>query len=96
MLYIDVPKKVRNPSYQDIPHIPLEVSIREDIGNIVSPSEIESLPERINELLEKSEAFSHKIKNIRDEKIFNVGESAKNGAEQIINLLNQTTGTNSI
>ena len=96
VLYIDVPKKVRNPSYQDIPHIPLEVSIREDIGNIVSPSEIESLPERINELLEKSEAFSHKIKNIRDEKIFNVGESAKNGAEQIINILNQTTGTNSI
>jgi len=96
VLYVDVPKKVRNPSYQDIPHIPLEVSIRADVGNIISPSEIESLPERINELLEKSEAFSHKIKNIRDEKIFNVGKSAKNGAEQIINLLNQTTGTNSI
>tara|TARA_B110000014_G_C20114706_1_gene588331 strand:- start:277 stop:1443 length:1167 start_codon:yes stop_codon:yes gene_type:complete len=95
VLYIDVPKKIRNTSYQDIPHIPLEVSIREDIGNIVSPSEIESLPEIINELLEKSDTFTHKIKNIRDEKIFNVGKSAKNGAEEIINILNQNIGKNS-
>ena len=94
VLYIDVPKKIRNTSYQDIPHIPLEVSIREDIGNIVSPSEIESLPEIINELLEKSDTFTHKIKNIRDEKIFNVGKSAKNGAEEIINILNQNIGKN--
>jgi len=49
VIFLDLPKKINNPLYEEIDVIPLEVSVREDIGVIVSvdditPSLISSLP----------------------------------------------------
>mgnify|MGYP000365500401 FL=1 len=49
VLFLDLPKKINNPLYTEIDATPLEVSVREDIGVIVSvddiaPSLINSLP----------------------------------------------------
>jgi len=89
VLYIDVPKKMHNSDFMNIPNIPIEVSIRDKIGAIISPSDIESIPKSIEELSKKSEIIKEQIKKIRDDTIFNIGKSDKIGAEQIIKLLNQ-------
>lgn len=38
VLFVDVPRKVNNPAYEQIPLTPLEVSIREQIGRIYDPA----------------------------------------------------------
>jgi len=89
VLYIDVPKKMHNPDFKNIPNIPIEVSIRDKIGEITSPLDIESIPRSIEELCKKSEIIKEQIKKLRDDTIFNIGKSDKVGAEEIIKLLNQ-------
>jgi len=89
ILYIDVQKKMHNPDFEEIPHIPIEISIRDKIGIIIPKSEIKSIPKKIEELSEKSESMKEQIKKIREDTIFNIGESSKLGAIQIIKLLNE-------
>jgi len=80
---------MHNPDYKNIPNIPIEESIRDKIGEIISPSDIDSMPRRIEELCKKSKIIKEQIKKFRDDTIFNIGKSDKIGAEEIIKLLNQ-------
>lgn len=89
VLYIDVPKKINNPHFEDISQIPIEVSIREKIGKIILPSEIKHISTEIETLKEKSSEIKENIKKIRETEIFNVGSSEKNSAKYIIELLNK-------
>jgi len=89
VLYIDVPKKILNPDFTEIPHIPIEESIRDKIGVTISKSDVKSIPKKIEELCKKPELMKEQIKKIRDATVFNIGESSKIGARQIIELLNQ-------
>jgi len=90
ILYIDVPKKIRNPDYKDIPQIPIEESIRGKIGKIILPSEIKYIPTEIETLKQKSSQIKENIRNMRDEIIFNVGNSTEKAAKYIIELLNKS------
>lgn len=89
ILYIDVPMKIHNPDFEEIPEIPIEVSIRGKIGKIILPSEIKSIPKEIKDLIQKSDEIKTEIRNIRDSKIFNVGTSDKIAAKYIIDLLDK-------
>jgi len=89
VLFIDVPKKINNPEYEKIPQVPIEVSIREKIGKIILPTDLELIPNKIKMLYGQTKELQDKITKIRNELIFNVGESKKDGAEEIIKLLNE-------
>ena len=89
VLFIDVPKKINNPEYEKIPQVPIEVSIREKIGKIILPTDLELIPNEIKMLYRQTKELRDKITKIRNELIFNVGESKKDGAEEIIKLLNE-------
>jgi len=89
ILYVDVPKKMHNLDFVDIPHVPIEESIRNKIGIIISKSDIEDIPKEIEKLCKESELMKEKIKRIREETIFNGGKSNKIGADQIMKILNQ-------
>ena len=89
VLFIDVPKKINNPEYEKIPQVPIEVSIREKIGKIILPTDLELIPNEIKMLYGQTKELRDKITKIRNELIINVGESKKDGAEEIIKLLNE-------
>ena len=89
ILYIDVPKKIHNSKFEEIPEIPIEVSIREKLGKIILPSEIGSISNEIEKLKQRSPTIKKEIRNIRENKIFNVGNSGKISAKQIIKLLDE-------
>ena len=89
VLFIDVPKKINNPEYEKIPQVPIEVSIREKIGKIILPTDLELIPNEIKMLYGQTKELRDKITKIRNELIFNVGESKKDGAEEIIKQLNE-------
>jgi len=89
ILYIDVPKKIHNSKFEEIPEIPIEVSIREKLGKIILPSEIRTISNEIEKLKQRSPTIKKEIRNIRENKIFNVGNSGKISAKQIIKLLDE-------
>ena len=89
VLYIDVPKKIHNPDYEKLPQIPLEISIRDKIGEIISLSDMEVLPEKIQILCQNPDIIKSKIQKIRGELIGNLGNSSKLEVEFILKLKNQ-------
>ena len=89
VLFVDVLKKMRNPDFAEISSVPLEITIRDKIGDVISPSHLSQLRSKIELLCDNSEQFRKQIQKIRDELIFNIGESEKFGAKQINLLLKQ-------
>tara|TARA_Y100000590_G_scaffold387905_1_gene461839 strand:- start:2546 stop:3700 length:1155 start_codon:yes stop_codon:yes gene_type:complete len=88
VLFIDVPKKIHNPDYEKIPQIPIEISIRDKIGEIISPSNMQILPSKIRDLCQNNH-MKNKIQETRDELIFNIGNSSKLEAEYILKIRNK-------
>jgi YidC/Oxa1 family membrane protein insertase len=89
VLFIDVPKKIHNLDYEKLPEIPLEISIRDKIGEIISLSDIQFLPEKIQILCQNPNIIKGKIQKIRGELIGNLGNSSKLEVEFILKLKNQ-------
>jgi hypothetical protein len=89
IIYVDVPKKILNPDFLEISHTPIEESIRDQIGIVISKSDIESIPKKIEELCKNTEVMRNQIRKARKDTVFNIGKSSEIGAEQIIELLNQ-------
>ncbi len=83
VLFIDVARKVNNPSYTDLNIEPFEASIRSEIGAIASPSNLGAVPDVIEDLIATPQDFSERIRDVRDTQIYNVGHSAKIAANII-------------
>jgi len=88
VIFIDVPKKVLNPNWSDIALEPIETSIRDKIGHIVSPNNLEEILDLVRILDKNTQNISERIKEIREKTVYNIGESAKIGAEYIRQLCN--------
>jgi len=82
VIFIDVPKKILNPDSGDISLEPIEISIRDKIGYVVSPKNLEKIPEVI-ENTDGDSSTNERIIKIRSETVYNLGKSAKIGAEAI-------------
>ena len=93
VIYVDVPKKAHNKEYDKIQFVPLEVGIRDKIGEIISINNLESMPERIEFLYGHVNEFQNKIKKIRDDTVFNIGESGQAAADEIIQIINEMAPT---
>ena len=88
IIFIDVPKKVLNPNWSDIALEPIETSIRDKIGHIVSPDNLEEILDLVKILDKNTKNIGERIKEIREKTVYNIGESAKIGAEYIRQLCN--------
>ena len=89
VIYIDVPKKSHNKEYEKIGLVPFEISIRDKIGEVVSVQNVETIPDRIEFLYSNSNNFENKIQKIRNDAIFNIGESGKVMASEIIRIISK-------
>lgn len=78
VIFIDVSKKINNLDYENIGIKPFEVSIREKIGTVISPGNLKAIlsftPYKLNA-------------TIADDYVFNVGNSDKVGAKEIIRMV---------
>tara|TARA_Y100000590_G_scaffold53687_1_gene56106 strand:+ start:4043 stop:5185 length:1143 start_codon:yes stop_codon:yes gene_type:complete len=86
VIYINVPKKVLNEEADKISLVPIEVAIREKIGFLIEPNNLNEISKIILKLDDKSRA--EEIRNIRSQTVFNIGKSASVGAEYIEKILN--------
>jgi len=85
VIFIDVPKKIQNPNFNDISLEPIEISFRKKLGSVISPDNIDQIPEIIKNKKETDQ--NKKIKTLGSELIFNIGESAKIGADFIQQII---------
>ena len=86
-LFINTPMKIMNPDYQEIPVVPFDIEIRNQIGISVELSELHTLPDIINQLLSESKYSNEKLKEMRDKYLYNISGSAEVGAGYLINRL---------
>ena len=48
VIFIDVPKKILNPNSNNLTNSPIEISLRNQIGHVISPNNLESISEILN------------------------------------------------
>ena len=87
VLYVDVPHKNNNPDYNKISYEPLESSIRNLIGVVISPNELEGIPKIIESTYENIDLFKTKVQEVRNKTVFNLGQSGIKGAQEIVKIL---------
>jgi len=87
VLFIDMPQKINNPNWRAYGLPGLEDTIRNQIGKIINPSQIDLIPDCISKLINNSDKYKDQISIVREEYIFNIGQSATKGAEHLLNLL---------
>ena len=83
VLFVDVPRKVFNPEYERLSCEPMEVQVRSEIGDVVSPDRLSDVPERISNLLRDPQQKQKQIRNARSNWTYNLSASGKVGAEYI-------------
>ena len=86
-LFINTPMKVVNPNYKKIPLVPLDISLRDDIGISVDVEDLDTLPDVVRMLLDKVDEYKEHITAVVRENIFDVGDGARGGGQYIIDTL---------
>lgn len=69
--------------------MPIEVSIRNQIGDIISTRDLDKIPEKLDFLDKNSNVFRKQIIQIHSQTIFNIGKSGEVGAKKITQIADE-------
>lgn len=86
VLFIDIPRKVRNPGYEELGIVPFEVDYRTDVGMVLAADRVDEAPALVDTLCGARESYVESIRATRDKWIFNVAGSGARGADVIQGL----------
>lgn len=86
VLFIDVPRRIRNPNWQELGIEPIESAIRDQVGEIVAPDALDRAPAAIERLLAYPDRFHARMREMRDSMVFRIGHSVPDGAAEIVRL----------
>ena len=89
VLFVDLPRRIRNPDWQALGIEPQEASFRKLAGDIVSPQQLAEAPEKIARLLENQQDFRQAMEKLRSQMVFNIGNSIELGAREIARLADE-------
>lgn len=87
VIFIDTPPKIHNPDFQRVGLPALEAEIREQIGLLLSPQALPTLPDAVRILLNDPAGWRERIRAVRDRSVFHVGTSGEVAAEHILGTL---------
>jgi YidC/Oxa1 family membrane protein insertase len=89
VLFLDVPYKVRNENFKELGIEPLELELRSEVGVMVSPDELETVPSVVGKLSADRLEYRERLARLREQNIFSFGRSSEVGAQHIIGQLGQ-------
>lgn len=95
VLFIDVPRRIRNPNWKELGIEAIENSMREQLGEIVRPDALEEAPAAVERLLADPERFRGAMQKLRETCVFRLGHSVADGAAEIARLADQQSGIGS-
>jgi YidC/Oxa1 family membrane protein insertase len=89
VLFIDVPRRIRNPDWQELGIEPMESAIRSQVGTIVSPGELQRVPEEIHRLMAQRSELVGRMRELRQRMVFRLGHSIPDGADELAHIVEQ-------
>ena len=92
VLFIDVPRRIRNPDWRELEIEPIESSIRTKVGKVISPDNLQESVGVIHELLSRRPEFASRMSELRDQTVFRFGHSVSDGAHELARLAKQQQG----
>ena len=95
VLFIDVPRRVRNPNWQALGIDPIENTMRGQLGEVLSPEQLDGAPAAIERLLGDPDRFRGEVRRLRDSIVFRLGHSVPDGAAEIARLADRQRGVGS-
>jgi CDP-glycerol glycerophosphotransferase (TagB/SpsB family) len=89
VLFVDLPRRIRNPDWQALEIEPVEAAFRKLAGDIVTPQQLDEVPQKIDSLLQNQESFRQRMQKLRSQMVFNIGNSIQAGANEIARLADE-------
>ena len=86
-LFINTPMKVMNPEYERISCVPLDISLRDEIGISIDTDKLNALYDTVKYLTEHYDEYREKISLTLNRNIFNIGHSNQVAGDYIITAL---------
>ncbi|MBT4721957.1 MAG: hypothetical protein HOB86_21300, partial [Rhodospirillaceae bacterium] len=86
VLFIDMPKKINNKDFSKFNAIPLEVSLRAEMGEILSTERMGDAAKILKRLCSDPDYWSRKLSQLRRTWCYNEGHSAEQAAATISEL----------
>ena len=86
VIYIDTPKKIHNSEYKKIDIDPIEDQVRKLNGEVIIESNVINIDSKVNYALQNRNIQKEHLIKLRDDNIFNWGNSSKIAADYIINF----------
>ena len=87
VLFVDVARKTMNPNWKKLDLPTFEDVVRRQVGQVISPEEIRKLDEHATAMLSNQKQYADHLKNLRQELIYNFGESSRIGAQVVDDIL---------
>ena len=91
VMFINTPMKVMNPEYKELDIVPFNVWLRDIIGATADLDELDTVPEKVDELLRHAEEYHDKIKKYRDEYTYHFKHAGEESARFIIHEVMRKT-----
>ena len=73
-----------NPEYKKIPCVPIEISMRDDVGKSLNLDELDTIDVVVKELLANTDAYKEKITEVLNHYMYDIGHANESGSEYII------------
>jgi CDP-glycerol glycerophosphotransferase (TagB/SpsB family) len=89
VLFIDLPRRIRNPNWRELGIEPVESTIREQVGEIVSPDSLDEAPAAIERLIGDPGRFRARMRELRETMVFRLGRSIPDGAAEIARIADE-------
>ena len=86
-IFINTKMKVMNPEWEELGIEPVDFRMRKEMGYSLEPSEITSLPNIIEDMIENKSKYTDQIENCKNKNLFNIGNSAVVTSKYILNTL---------
>ncbi|MBQ3474269.1 membrane protein insertase YidC [Candidatus Saccharibacteria bacterium] len=84
VISIDTPMKIMNPEYKKIKVEPFNIWARSEIGEVVKVGDVKNINKTVQKILKDPKKYQKKIATLKKDSMYNLGSSAKVGAEYII------------
>ncbi len=83
-LFINTPMKVMNPEYDLLPLVPLDISLRDELGVSLNLEDLGDIQTQVNELLRQSETYREHISKVLAQNMYDIGNAAQGAGDYLI------------
>ena len=83
-LFINTPMKVMNHEWDLLPLVPLDISLRDELGVSIDTDKLDGLADAVADLLAQSEEYRTRITTILNKNIYDIGDAPRGGGDYLI------------